>query len=267
MVKIAAALFGIAAVACVDLSSPKNAPASISLLQLPEFFVVRGDVMRDSLGNPTAPSVITYDGSGAVVTGFTPFVFVTDSQPVITVNSTGILVAAQKTGTAHVIGQIGNVQTPAAIVYVTVPPTTLVKNVVGSDTLQLTIGVDSASSLGGFALPAIVRGGAGGQLDTAVGGAIVSYRIVSTPFASRSSSPTMYIGDDANNPSPRDTSDGAGNVSRKLIINSRLLADTALFFGHRLDSVTVEASMKYKGVNLAGSPLRFVVKVRGGLGL
>lgn len=266
MVKIAAALIGMAAVACVDLSAPKNAPASISLLQLPEFFVVRGDVMRDSLGNPTAPSIITYDGSGAEVTGFKPFIFVTDSQPVIGVNSNGVLVAANRIGTAHVIGQIGNVQTPAATVYVTVAPTTLVKNLLGSDTLQLTIGQDSATSLGFLSLPAVVRGGAGTQSDTGVGGAIVTYRIVSTPFASRTSSPTMFIGDDANNLSPRDTGDGAGNVSRKLIINSRFLADTALFLGHRLDSVTVEARMKYKGVDLAGSPVRFVVKVRGGIG-
>ena len=42
------------AVACVDMSAPKG-PASISVLQLPAPFVVRGAVMGDSLGNPAAP--------------------------------------------------------------------------------------------------------------------------------------------------------------------------------------------------------------------
>ena len=266
VVKIAVGAVAVAVVACVDLAAPKNAPASISLLQVPELFVVRGDVMRDTSGNAATPSVIAYDGTGTPVTGFPPTFFVTDSNPVLTFNSAGVLAAGTRVGTGHVIGQIGNVQTPSATIYVTVPPTTLASTVVGSDTLRLVISADSATSMASYAMSVAVRGGAGTAADSGIGGAIVRYRMVSAPFASRTSALASYIADDANNPSVVDTTDATGLASRKLIVNSRFLADSLLLRGQKLDSVIVEARMKYRGVDLAGSPLRFVIKVKGGFG-
>ncbi|HEU4787096.1 MAG TPA: hypothetical protein VFS57_06800, partial [Gemmatimonadaceae bacterium] len=54
------------AAACLDMSAPKGA-ASISLLQLPSGYVVRGDVMRDSGGAAAKLVVLAYDGDGKVI--------------------------------------------------------------------------------------------------------------------------------------------------------------------------------------------------------
>jgi hypothetical protein len=264
---ILAGLIVVVAAACVDLSSPKDSPASISLLQLPELFIVRGDLMRDSLGNPGTPAVVAYDGNGSPMTGFTPTFFVTDSNPLISFNSSGVLAAKNTVGQGHVIGQIGNVQTPAALIYVTVEPTTLGRAASAGDTVHLVFGNDSSSSIATFPFSVSVKGGTGAPSDTGVGGAIVRYTMISQPLESRSGSPVAYIADASHNPSVLDTTDAGGNAShRSLVVNSKLLADAAIAAGTKIDSVIVEASMRYRGVPLRGSPVRFVVKVKGGFG-
>lgn len=256
---------GILALACVDLSAPKGSPSSISQVQLPALFVVRGDLLRDSLGNPATPEVIAYDGAGNVVTGYTPSFFVSDSNPVISINASGQIAAGNRFGTARLLGQIGSVQTAPTTVYVTVAPTTLRRPTTTPDTLKLVFSQDSASSIAFYDLAVAVRGGVPSP-DTAVGGAFVSYAIVSAPLASRNGSPVAFIGDQSNNRSLLDTTDASGTASRRLVVNGYLLTDNALASGQKIDSVIVEARMKYRGANVAGSPLRFVVKLKGGFG-
>jgi hypothetical protein len=262
---IVVAVAAIVATACVDLNSPKGSPAALSLLQLPELFVVHGDVMRDTLGTPVPPAVITFDGSGNPVTGFTPRFFVTDSNPILSFNSSGVITAANRVGLGHVVGQVGSVQTPAQIIAITVVPSSF-KNTVTNDTLKLVIGADSASSVGSLALSVSLKGGKGAATDTGVTGAFVWYRLISAPLPSRSSSVTTYIAADNGLPSLVDTTDGTGTASRRLIVNAALLSDAALIAGKKVDSVIVEARMKYRGVDVPGSPIRFVVHVKGGFG-
>jgi hypothetical protein len=260
--KVVAAAVLVAGVACIDLTAPKNQPASISLTQVPEFFVVRGDVMRDTLGNPVSPGVVAFDGAGTPVGSFTPSFFITDSLPLISFNSDGVVAAGNVLGQAHIIGQIGTLQTPATTIFVTVAPTKLVNTTVG-DSLHLVFGPDSSSSIAAFSLSAALRGIG----DTAVAGGIVQFVILTPVLASNTTAPAMYLDDGAGNRTSIDTSGFSGDVSRRLVINSRALADTALSLGHKVDTVIVEARMKYRGVQLTGAPApRFLVRVVGGFG-
>lgn len=268
LAKIAVGVVAVAVVACVDLSAPNNVPAAISLVQVPEQFIVRGDAMRDSTGKIVAPTIIAFDANGAPVSNFTPTFFVTDTFPVFGIASNGTLVAGPKTGLGHILAQIGGVQTPALQIFVTVEPKALVNTTTGSDTLLLVLNSDSAKAIASFTMSVAVRGGTGAPTDSGVPGAFVTWRLLPPPLpSSKPSTLVAYVANSSStgNPSPIDTTKTDGSSSRVLIVNSSTLADSALVFGKKVATLTVEASMSYRGVPLLGSPQRFEVKLKSPL--
>lgn len=254
----AAAAAAAALTACVDMSAPKNAPASISSPQLPGLFVVRGDMMRDSLGNPFKPVILTYDANGNPVADFTPTFFLSDSNAAAHFNADGVLVG-DRLGTVHLIGQIGNLQTTALAIAVTVAPTKLVPS--KTDTIAVPINTsDTTKAIGYQAAAATVRGASPG--DTTVQGLIVRYTLVRPLESTSDTQPAVYLTDEQGNLSSVDTSDAGGLVSRRVVVVSSRLKDPAVRSGQKTDSVVVEARAKYRGVDLAGSPARFVLPVK-----
>lgn len=244
------------AVACVDMSAPQG-PASISALQLPSPFVVRGDVMRDSTGAPAKISILAYDANGTPLTDAAAQFFITDSAPAAHFDDSGNLVG-DRLGTIRVIGQIGNLQTPVTTIPITVAPTTLAIGT-GMDTVRAPLGKDSSSSIGSTPLSLVVRGAG----DTAVQGVVVHFTLTRTLESSSPTQPAVYIGDAAGKPASSDTTDGSGSANHKrLIVLTRKLADPALLNGTKVDSVIVDAAATYKGAPLAGSPTHLVIPVR-----
>lgn len=238
--------------ACLDMSAPKG-PASISLLQLPSGYVVRGDVMRDSAGAAAKLAVLAFDGDGQPIADVTPEFFIIDSNPAAHFDASGTLVG-DRLGSVRVIGQIGNLQTPTTSIPITLAPLTLAPVPI-KDTLSAPLGSDSVSSIGSKALSAVVHAVG----DTAVQGVSVHFAITRT-LASSSQGQAVYIGD-AGKPTATDTTDASGSASRTLYVLTRRLADPGIVCGQKADSVIVEASATYKGAPLAGSPARIVVPV------
>lgn len=256
VVSLAAVVTAITAVACIDTSAPKG-PAAISPIQVPELFVVRGDVMRDTLGNPAKPGLIAYDAAGAGVPDPSATFFITDSIRFAHLDANGMLFG-DSIGAAHMLGQIGGIQTLPATIYVTTVPKTLVNTTPTADSIKMAAGTDSATAIASLVLSTAVRGTG----DSAIGGAIVRYNIeVSLP--ARGSSPPVFLVDDAGNPSVVDTTDGSGLATRKLVVNTLQVNDPALIAGTKTGTVVVVARMKYKGAELAGSPLRMVIRIKG----
>ena len=243
------------AVACVDLSAPKG-PASISTLILPSLFVVAGDVMRDSAGNPAPPAIIAFDQKGDTISGIAASFFLTDSIPRAHFDAGGII-HGDSLGIAHLVGQIGNVQTAVFNLPITVAPDSMARVLVGGagDSVKATVSNDSAAS----------RGQAGAQVrvaganNTPVPGVIVKFSFVRT-FSSRASSPAVFLTDDSGNLSQVDTTDATGLASRHVTIIAAFLADQTLF--QRPDSVIVQATATYRGVSLRGSPVSIVLPTK-----
>jgi hypothetical protein len=262
-----AVVAGLAITACVDLSAPKDAPASISPLQAGSLFAVQGDLLRDTLGNPSKLGIIAYDGAGNEVTGFTPTFFIVDSIPKAKLNADGTLTGTTL-GTARLIGQIGNLQTPPVTIYVTALPTSLVRVATSaSDTIRAPVGTDSSSAIGFIAASAGVRGAS----NALIGGAFVRFEITYAP-ESRAGTTAVYLEDDnkhvfGKGASTPDTTDATGNASRKVVVNSRGLANADLVAGRRTDSVVVQVTTKYRGAPLTGSPLRLVFPIKVSFGL
>lgn len=242
-------------VACIDLSAPKGA-ASISILQLPSPFVVRGDVMRDSSGAPGKLGVLAYDGNGNLIPDVDADFFITDSGPAAHLSPDGVLLG-DRLGLIHVIGQIGNLQTPSTLIPVTVAPTTIERGV-GADSIAVPLTKDSSSSVKGAMIPLLVRG----EGDTTVQGVVVHLKLIRTLESSSSKQPAVYISDAQGRPASADTTDPGGKTDAQVFVLSRNLADQALQSGQKVDSVIVEASAIYLGKPLIGSPVRLVFRVR-----
>lgn len=266
-VGVVSALAAVVVAACVDLSAPKGSPASISQIQLGAFFVVQGDTLRDTLGHAVPPSIIAYDGAGTVVTSFTPTFFITDTSQSLHFNPDGTLSAngtADTAGaTAHLLGQIGGLQTAPQTIYVTVRPDTLERSGTSTvlDSIIPVTGKDSASSIATATLSAVVHG-VGGR---PVPGVFVRFEL-RTDVASKSpASLAAYLRDDANKAfgfgrSAADTGDASGVASRTLVVNSAAVADPNILTTG--DTLTVVATAIYKGIPLVGSPLTFHVRLK-----
>jgi hypothetical protein len=261
---LAAAVAAAVTAACVDLSAPAGQPGSISQLQLGAFFVVHGDVMRDTLGDPVKPSIIAFDGAGNPISGFTPLFFTTDSVGALRLDSDGFLVArdtVNATSPVHgtIVGQIGSLQTQPQTVWVTVAPTTLARAKVELDSILVpgSQQLDSASSIGTVALPVMVFGDG----NVPVPGMFVRYTL-ETNVPSNGDSPAVYLRDDANNVFPAgqstaDTADASATVSRTLVVNSKFVASLSSLLS---DTLVVVATARYRGTPL--TPLRILVPVR-----
>lgn len=240
--------------ACVDMSAPKG-PASISTIQLPSPSVIVGDSMRDSNGVAAPLRVIAFDGAGNPIEPIGLQIFIVDTTRAAHLTPTNFLVG-DTIGSTRLVGQISSVQTPVVTVPVTFAPARLVAPATRPDTARPALGTDS---LGFSPVAAFVRS----AKDSASQGIIVKYTIVRPPESSpTATSPTVYIGDDSNVPSNRDTTDASGSVSRRLVVIGPAL-NAQVVFGTKVDSAVVRLDASYKGAPLTNSPLLIVVPIRG----
>ena len=251
--------------ACIDLSAP-NGPAAISLVQLPAQFVVRGDVMRDSAGNPAQPLIFEFNANGKQTGHALAQFFILDSNPVAHFDGNGVLVG-DRLGTVNFIGQVGGLQTPSTQAFVTVLPTTIDEGTGALDTIKAPLSTDTTLALplgqGASAMPVIVAGVG----DTTVQGVAVHYAITRTLASSDPNRVAVYITGPGGTLNNTDTTNAAGVASRLQVnVKANLLADLALATGQKVDSVIVQASATYKGMPLAGSPVTFVFQVIGVIG-
>jgi hypothetical protein len=255
-------VFAALGVACLDLSAPIG-PASISTIQLPAKFVVRGDTMRDSAGTPAPPVINQFNVKGQLIGGDGPQFFILDSAPAAAhFDPTGVLVG-DHLGTVNFIGQIRGLQTPSVPVAVTVLPTVIDPGVGALDTIKAPLTQDTTVAPGSSTMPVLVRG----LGDTTVQGVVVHYAITRT-LASNNALPAVYITSGPGGPlTTTDTTNAAGGASTdRLNVRASFLADVAVATGQKVDSVIVEATASYKGTPLAGSPVKFVFHVVGVLG-
>jgi len=180
-------VFAALGVACLDLSAPIG-PASISTIQLPAKFVVRGDTMRDSAGTPAPPVINQFNAKGQLIGGDAPQFFILDSAPAAHFDPTTGVLVGDHLGTVNFIGQIRGLQTPTVSVVVTVQPTVIDRGTGALDTIKAPLTQDTTVAPGSSPIPILVRGAG----DTAVQGVVVHYVITRT-LASNNAKPAVYI--------------------------------------------------------------------------
>jgi len=240
----------IIALACTDISGSSDSILSLQFDSLASPSVVVGDTMRDTAGAIVLPVVHAFNFKGGEVTSAKIFFQSPDSG--VTVDSaTGVIVGDSLRSTpARIVATAGRLQAIQKINLTLRPDTIVPSNAV--DTIFFSL-VDSASNTSKDAVSIKLLHGLA-TTDSVVSNYIVSFAIVSQ------SNPNLAdLVNDAGRLSHVDTTDGSGIAGRKILVHPvNLTSATAV------DSVIVQATAKYRGQPVAGSPVRLVVVLQPG---
>ena len=240
----------IVAIACTDISDSSTAVLSLQFDTLPFPAVVVGDTLRDTTGAIIIPVVHAFNFKGGEITP--PPVYFQSPDSGVTVDSaTGIIVGDSLRSTpARIIATVGKLQAIQRINLTLRPDAiTASKDV---DTVNYSL-LDSTKNTSTDALSVKLSHGIAPN-DSAVPNYIVSFEIVSQ------SDPNLAeLVNDAGRLSVIDTTDVDGIAGRRIRVHPVNLGT-----GTSVDSVIVQATAKYHGQPVAGSPVRLVMVLQPG---
>jgi hypothetical protein len=235
--------------ACSDLTSVPGGPQSLSLDSLPFTAVVVGDTLRDTLGVAHPLSAKVYDGANKLIAG-APVRFLSLDTGVVLDSITGRLIGVNRRTGVRLLASVSGLQTSpklivvanrpdtasnpdtiARLVYVTVPRND------PANSFSLRVKVGSQPLLPGTS-----------SADSVVEGWLVRFAVLRAPVNAVDT--TQLTGGVLN--SPWAVTDASGFATKILRVVPTL--------GSRIrDTARVQATITYKGVNVKGSPITFVV--------
>lgn len=232
-------------VACGDIDTGPNVAASLEFTALPFPAVVAGDTLRDTSGVAAPLRAIVFNaGNEQIVDAPVRYAAL---ESVVTVDGvTGWLVAGSVVDTAaRIIAFIGNLQSaPLRLSVVQRPDSAASSGTI--DTLRYSV-TDSTRNLSGDLAVRVLHRGTTGVIP-------VRDWVVTFALQTPSDSTRARIEDDNQRRSTLDTTSTAGIASRKIRLFPAGLASAR-------DSIVVLARARYRGAQVAGSPVRLVLRV------
>ena len=239
------ALMASIASACTELTDNATTALSIQFEPLASPSVVVGDSLRDTTGALAPPIVHAFNFQGDEILAPTVRFHAADAG--ITVDDvTGIVRGDSLISTpARVVASIGSLQALQRI-DVTLRPDAITA-VDGNDTLQYHL-IDSTLNVSAQLTVRVLHGL---LADSAVSSYVVSFAVVSGGAPELAS-----LVDGAGKPSIIDTTDATGLAGRAVRVRPVHLGPVTE------DSVIVNATVKYRGSPVSGSPVRLVVHLR-----
>jgi hypothetical protein len=242
-----AAVAVVVVAACTDIPTSDSAVLSIAADTLPAPAVVLGDTLRDSTGRATAIHAQVYNFKGNAIPN-APLRFLALDRGVKVDSITGFVTGDSLRNTpARIVVSVGNLQVIQTLLVTLRPDTVFAVNTRDSllySLLDSTKNISPALSV--RALHSLT------SADSAVNSYLVSFAIVSP-----ADTLLAKLVDDAGSASRVDTTDASGTASRKIRLAPIRL--TAL-----RDSIIVNATVKYRGAQVNGSPVRLVLIVKPG---
>ncbi len=231
---------GVVAAGCVKISDNSDTVLSLEFDSLASPSVVVGDSLRDTTGVIAPPLVRAFNYQGEEIPA--PSVRFHSPDPGITIDSvTGVIRGDSLRSTpARVVASVGSLQALQRVV-VTLRPDA-VSAVDGRDTVAYSL-LDSTLNISEALTVRVMHGTA--PADSAVESYVVSFAVVSggDPLAAE------VVND--GKISTVDTTDASGVAGRTVKIRP-------LYFTG-VDSVIVNATVKFRGTPISGSPVRLVV--------
>ncbi len=242
---LALALVTAGALSCGDVTGSSTSVLSIQFDSLGAPSVVVGDTLRDTTGAVILPVVHAFNFKGVEIVP-APVRFESPDSGVSVGSLSGIVVADSLRSTpARIIATVGSLQA-IQNVNVTLRPDLIA----GADTLD-SLPYSLLDSTQNVSPPLTVKLTHGvAPNDSVVNSYIVSFAIVSQ------SNPQLgQLVNDAGKPSVIDTTDTSGMAGRAIRLHP-------LFLTSAVDSIVVNATAKYRGAPVSGSPVRLVLRVK-----
>lgn len=240
-------LAAIGAFACSDVSGSSTSVLSIEFDTLASPSVVVGDTLRDTTGAVIFPVVHAFNFKGAEIVPTLAW-FQSPDSGVVVDSATGIVFADSLRSTpARIIATVGTLQAIQRV-NVTLRPD-LIAAGDSSDSLSYSL-LDTTRNVSPQ-LSVVLKHGVSPN-DSAVTSYIVSFAIVSE------SNPQLgTLINDSGQPSVVDTTDASGVAGRAIRLHPLFLTT-----GASVDSIIVNATAKYRGAQVRGSPVRLVLKLK-----
>jgi hypothetical protein len=246
-VPVGFALCCLAALACGDVSGSSTSVLSIQFDSLAAPSVVVGDTLRDTTGAVIIPIVHAFNFKGDEILP-APVRFVSPDSGVMVDSLTGIVVADSLRSTpARIVATVGSLQAIQKV-DVTLRPDSLAA-VNGIDSLSYSL-FDTTLNVSPLLTVKLTHGVA--PNDSAVKSYIVSFAIVSQ------SNPQLgQLVNDAGKPSVVAITDATGIAGRAIRLHPLFLTSATA-----VDTIKVNATAKYRGAPVRGSPVRLVLIVK-----
>lgn len=261
LLALGAAGLAVAGTACLDLSGPTDEIEAISTVRAAYPAAVAGDTLRDSMGVAVPLAVLAYTGRGDSVPapeGLQYFLPDTGTDARI---ENGYFIAGAKYGPVRVVAQVAGIQTPPRTIEVTPAPV-----IVRADPETLgnpatvapvqytptTITVNSAP------LRVVVQGDTAG-LPANVNGWVVTYRITRQPPGIDPNAPPGYLATEQGVAIRGDSAVAADTTASG--VAARVVVLRPVLLQNRTDTLEVEATVRYLGDHVPGSPILFRIPV------
>jgi hypothetical protein len=239
-------IISLVAIGCTDIiSGSSTGVLSIQFDSLAAPSVVVGDTLRDTTGAVARPVVHVFNFKGTEIIP-APVYFLSPDSGITVDSATGIVVADSLRSTpARIIATVGTLQAIQKV-DVTLSPD-LIQAVNGLDSLQYSP-IDSTLNVSPQLQVKLTHGVA--PNDSAVKSYIVSFAIVAQ------SNPQLgQLVNDAGQASVVAATDVSGIAGRRIRLHP-------LFLTSAVDSIVVNATTKYRGVQVNGSPVRLVLLLK-----
>lgn len=235
----------LAGVACSDIDTGPSVAASLEFTALPFPAVVAGDTLRDTSGVAAPLRALVFNSDNEPILDAPVRYAALDA--VVAVDSvTGMVVAGAATDTAaRIVASIGGIQSAPVRLSVVPRPDSLAAS--GTiDTLRYSV-TDSTQNVSGDLAARVLHRAAGSSVP-------VRDWLVTFALERPADSTRARIEGDNLRRSTLDTTSSSGVAARKVRFLPAGLTSPR-------DSIVVLARARYRGAQLAGSPVRLVLRV------
>ncbi len=245
----AVAIPSMIALSCTDINGSADSILSLQFDTLASPSVVVGDTLRDTTGAVILPTVRAFNFKGGEVTS-APVYFQSPDSGVTVDSATGVIVGDSLRSTpARIIATVGKLQAIQKINLTLRPDTIVPSNAL--DTISYSL-FDSTKNSSDLMTVKLLHGLT--TTDSVVGNYIISFAIVS-----QTNPKLADLVNESGKLSGIDTTDASGIAGRKILVHPVNFASATI-----VDSVIVQATAKYRGQPVAGSPVRLVVVLQPG---
>lgn len=249
---LAVALAAVAG-SCTEIVTDPAIVTALEFDSLPYPAVITGDTLRDSLGNAAPLHAIAFNSSGATLPGAPIQYFALDSG--VTIGPAGVVTAQLRSGTVRIVASVPNLQSTPETLFVTRRPDTVVVTPLANDTLFYVLPDNPATNVTPpLALQVATFDTVGGILGTQ--GWLVSYQLLfHGAVLAKTDTSVASLWNSTNVSTRVDTTAVGGTASVILRVRPAGLPTAT-------ESLTVVATVKYRGAPVGGSPASYVIQIR-----